>query len=103
MACVGIPASVFNALSLKAHALCRRALFIGCPSLMVLRLNTCGGVSDLGFADVSSRLTCLRELDIKSSLATDSGLAKLCATERHQGALHVLSVAHCRKITPQGD
>lgn len=81
---------------------CGAIICAGCTDLMVLRLNTCGGVTDVGLTHVGARLTCLRELDIKSSYVTDAALEHMCSTRGHQGALHVLSVAHCRNLTSKG-
>eukprot|EP00282_Hemiselmis_andersenii_P000598 CAMPEP_0114170766 /NCGR_PEP_ID=MMETSP0043_2-20121206/34329_1 /TAXON_ID=464988 /ORGANISM="Hemiselmis andersenii, Strain CCMP644" /LENGTH=550 /DNA_ID=CAMNT_0001268421 /DNA_START=64 /DNA_END=1715 /DNA_ORIENTATION=- len=78
------------------------AISMGCPHLLVLRLNSCSSVGDSGFACVASRLTSLRELDIKKScLVSNKGLAEL-SISRHRDGLHVLSVAHCGGVSAEG-
>ena len=69
--------------------------------LLVLRLNSCGAVTDGACSSVAASLRLLRELDIKHASASDVGLAALCAPQRGE-PLQVLSVAHCRNMSPKG-
>jgi hypothetical protein len=73
----------------------------GCRLLLVLRLNSCGAITDSACTAVAASLRQLRELDIKHAALTDAGLAALCAPQRGE-PLQVLSVAHCRNMTPKG-